>query len=1139
MNRATSAGTRISRGALLPVVAAVALLAASFASCAATRDVTAYGARPDGATDSTAAIQRAIDECSASGGGRVLVPGGGVYKTYTLSLKSGVELHIDRGATLKGGENPYKYPEFGPTDVWNVERAPRFNRRAMFYTAGQTNVAITGSGTIDGNAEAFHERVDGRWRRISDTNITGRCVFFVGCRDVRLDDVLIYHPCGWSTWFLDCDRVQCRRVRVECDHEFHNGDGLHFGGCRDVTVSDCIIDAEDDALIVRTHQEQMRKARPCERMTFANCVLRSNQCAIRIGWTGDGPIRDVSFDNIQCAYSRLGVQFYLPAEPMPPAEWNDPPRGRGLAKPPLSARLPFSVENMRFSNMSVYSFNAPFSIDVGRTERVACLKDISFSHCRFTAQQPPVFRCRPEDMVSGWRFSDVTFEIAKPRGQSRSDVGMADGASLGWFENVRDVTLDNVRWSWFPQDRPEWSLVLEQEGSSRPVRLNGARMDCEVDDSSAGVRRFRYDAVTDGYQSWNVKVELEERTTAGGRTYTGRIVNNDKGITVTSFEGPYFDRVRVDPQDAALYVPCGLGHRERHFPCRKDRDVKPLPPRWEGPDAWRQPEWHSLPDGRFLYDTCFYPSVGATMPWLALCTEGRTLYAGVHDAKARPKKMRLRWNPDENRADISFEHRMFLPSGEVFDIPETVFDAFDGDWHAAAKRYRRWYDSARQVRVASPDWTRDVTGWLLVIMKQQNEELMWPYTDIPRLCDVAERNGLDCIGLFGWTVGGHDHLYPDYDPDPKMGGVEALKAGIAEAHRRGIRVCIYANGQLQQVGATRFWDECGESLALVTRDGSPVIQTYHKYADIPEYKFALGCLYGRQWFDRMYSLAEQAEGFGADAILYDQLGVFAPFACYGKGHGHQVPYFSYSEERPAFIRRIADGIQRRNPGFAILTEGLHDTVLDSIGFFHGCEYGNFSYNAGRHIPARAKGEMTGSFPEMWAYSFPELVTTMRFNSPMLSRTMANLAAVFGFRHNIEVRYMPDRAYVLDGVVPTKSDYGTVKNLPDLEEMAKASPHEVQAYAKSVCDFQRANAKYLLRGRFVDDEGFVCPSPALTAKRFVAADGTSAVCVWNMSDEQVDVVLSGLGEAMHVLAPDGTSAQGAMSANSLRLYVFQR
>ena len=88
----------------------------------------------------------------------------------------------------------------------------------------------------------------------------------------------------------------------------------------------------------------------------------------------------------------------------------------------------------------------------------------------------------------------------------------------------------------------------------------------------------------------------------------------------------------------------------------------------------------------------------------------------------------------------------------------------------------------------------------------------------------------------------------------------------------------------------------------------------------------------------MYALAEQANSFGADGILYDQLGVSTPFACYGANHGHNVPAYSHCEERPAFMRAIADGLQKKNPQFAILTEGLHDTILDSTAIFHGCVF---------------------------------------------------------------------------------------------------------------------------------------------------------------------------------------------------------
>ena len=444
--RASVCAATPRRGSLLynmrRLTGKAAILAAAVAALCATAaeyDVTRYGAKPDGTTDNTAAIQKAIDECSAKGGGRVLVPGGGKYVTYTLSLKDNVELHIDRGATLLGGEVPFKYPLFEENDVWNAERAPRFNRRAMFYTVGRKNVAITGAGTIDGNAEKFHHKEKAkngtgyRWLRNSHTNITGRCVFFVGCTDVRLDDVLILHPSGWSTWFLDCDRVGVRGVRIEADSRFPNGDGLHFGGCRDVTVSDCIVHSQDDALIIRTHQEQMKKPRPCERVVVSNCILNSyaSACAIRIGWRGDGPVKDISFDNIISTRSRFGVGFTVPSAPK--GIDTDPPRGNGIAAPPTETLLPFSAENVRFSNMSIACSTPMHLLALGVTTPVAYIKDISFSHCRFKSPSAPIVKCRPQDNVRDWCFSDVVFEFE----------GKESPQQL--FKGIENVELDNVK----------------------------------------------------------------------------------------------------------------------------------------------------------------------------------------------------------------------------------------------------------------------------------------------------------------------------------------------------------------------------------------------------------------------------------------------------------------------------------------------------------------------------------------------------------------------------------------------------------------------------------------------------------------------------------------------------------------------
>ena len=685
-----------------------------------------------------------------------------------------------------------------------------------------------------------------------------------------------------------------------------------------------------------------------------------------------------------------------------------------------------------------------------------------------------------------------------------------------------------------------WQLLLEKDaGDGRPPRvfaLEGAKQVARVEKPRADVKRYVYEGVRMDGDTFNVKIVIDERTTPQGVTYTGRIENNEKGAMLTRFIGPKLPKIALDPKTASLYIPEGFGRRVNSFPAKGEK-TKP----WTGSGAY------------LTLETGLYPSRHFTMPWLALETDAATWYAGVHDAGARTKKAGVRWYHGEKNADFRFWHLIFVRAGEKWNLPETVFEKLEGNWHAAAKRYRAWYDAARPaVRSATLDWTRDLTGWLLVIMKQQNEELMWPYTDIPRLCDVAARNGLNGIGLFGWTVGGHDHLYPDYDADPKMGGAEALRAGIAEAHRRGIRVCIYANGQLQQVGATKFWSEHGDRLAVRKRDGSSYIQTYHKYKDIPVYQFALGCLCGEAWYGRMFSLAQQAAGFGADAILYDQLGVQTPFECWGAGHGHPVPAYTHAEERPGFLRRVTAGMLGKNEGFAVFTEGLHDSILDTIGMFHACTPGSFMRDVNALRASRASSRAaTEPFPELFRYTFPELVTTTRNPTPMTLRSMVNYAAVFGLRHEIEIRYMPDRAYVLEGKVPTRADYGEVKNLPSLEAMHATPPDVASAYMKAVGDFQREHAKYLLRGRFVDDEGFSCGtgcqpawngqtarSVGVVAKRFIAADDTSAVCVWNVTDKPVPVVVEGLGEPKGAFAPAGEYVTGSLPPDSIRLYVFK-
>ena len=282
-------------------------------------NILSYGAVADGKTLNTQAIQNAIDACFYAGGGRVVIPSG-IFKTGTVWLKSGVELHLEINATLLASDN---MDDYNPLDAYEQNFSVPFEYwvgKHLIIAHEIENVAITGFGTIDGNCYAF---VDDdfnnpqwfRWRAGSfkckdpEKLRPGQLIVFIECKHVRVHDVTVRNSGCWSLFLHGCEYVGIRGYKVFNPINMLNSDGLDIDSSRYVTVSDCIIHSGDDGITIRCDENKLKnKNIHSEYITITNCSIHSGICAFRLG-VGTGSIKHVRISNITVSRCRELLQF--------------------------------------------------------------------------------------------------------------------------------------------------------------------------------------------------------------------------------------------------------------------------------------------------------------------------------------------------------------------------------------------------------------------------------------------------------------------------------------------------------------------------------------------------------------------------------------------------------------------------------------------------------------------------------------------------------------------------------------------------------------------------------------------------------------------------------------------------------------
>jgi polygalacturonase len=273
---------------LAPLLVAAAISRAAAPSSAPARvcDPRDFGAKADGSTRDTAAIQAAIDACAETGG--TIHLHGGTYLSGMITLKSRETLQIDAGATLKGTQNDDDYPTVNPpTDNSQLSNC----RKSLVYAESATNIAITGKGAIDGSGGAP------QWQGSSKDHperTRPMAIFTVLSSNVTITDITVKDAAMWAVVSMEDDHVLIHGIHV---HSPFGGtrDGIDLVDCHHAVIENCDVYSEDDSICLKSGS-----AKGIYDVTVrSNTVLQSSVAnGLKLGTASTGSFRDVLFEDI-------------------------------------------------------------------------------------------------------------------------------------------------------------------------------------------------------------------------------------------------------------------------------------------------------------------------------------------------------------------------------------------------------------------------------------------------------------------------------------------------------------------------------------------------------------------------------------------------------------------------------------------------------------------------------------------------------------------------------------------------------------------------------------------------------------------------------------------------------------------------
>ena len=299
---------------IIPAILLAASAAAQTGGNAPKRFVISdFGAVADAKTVNTKAIQAAIDQCAASGGGVVVVPKG-TFLSGAIFLKQGANLYVEKDGVLKGTTNIDDYPVINTR--WEGTEEPWTS--AFVNAEGLTNLEITGKGTIDGSGEEWLQNNPlrgrgGRGNADATANPASpappppstarrgrpRLIGIQNSKHVHVAGLNLHNQAVWCLFFLYSEDVVAENLRITAEHNIPSSDGIDIDSSKRVRINNVYIDVDDDCISIKSGKDAdgLRVNRPAEDIVIENSHFAYGHGGVAMGSETSGGIRNVEVRN--------------------------------------------------------------------------------------------------------------------------------------------------------------------------------------------------------------------------------------------------------------------------------------------------------------------------------------------------------------------------------------------------------------------------------------------------------------------------------------------------------------------------------------------------------------------------------------------------------------------------------------------------------------------------------------------------------------------------------------------------------------------------------------------------------------------------------------------------------------------------